>query len=152
MFNKLNLTLILSTALTGCAPFTTPQFHMPVSLDVEVLKWDGNKPTIRTKAICYNQNNVGFTFKGGEAVIYLDTLRLGKAQIDTSFFVPAHSEFKVPTYLKLDLEYLSAHGLKFDSTMVSIKGKFKGSILGISKTLDISYKGQHNINLIMKPF
>lgn len=152
MLNKFKLTLIASGLILGCSPFKTPQFKMPGNLDVEVLKWDGNKPTIRTKATCYNQNNVGFTFKGGEAVIYLDTLKLGKAEIDTSFFVPAHSEFKVPAYLKLDLEYLSAHGLKFDSTMVSIKGKFKGSILGITKTLDISYKGQHNINLIMKPF
>lgn len=125
---------------------------MPSNLDVEVLKWDGNKPTIRTKATCYNQNNIGFMFKGGEAEIYLDTLKLGRAQIDTSFFVKPHSAFKVPAYLKIDLAYLSAHGLKLDSTIVSINGKFKGSVLGISKTIALQYKGQHNINLIMKPF
>lgn len=152
MFNQLKLTLVSCVLLLGCSPFKTPEFRMPGNLDVEVLKWDGNKPTIRTKATCYNHNNFGFTFKGGEAVIYLDTLKLGKAQIDTSFFVPAHSEFKVPTYLKIDLEYLSAHGLKLDSTLVSIEGKFKGIVAGISKTLNVKYKGQHNINLIMKPF
>lgn len=147
-----NLLLISSVLLVGCAPFKTPQFRMPPILDVEVLKWEGSKPTIRTKAVCYNQNNIGFTFKGGEVVIYLDTLKLGKAKIDTSFFVPAHSEFKVPAYLKIDMPYLSTHGLRLDSTIVTLTGKFKGSAAGISKTLDISYKGKHDINLIMKPF
>lgn len=152
MFNKLNLSLIVSAALIGCAPFKTPEFRMPAVLDVEVLKWDGNKPTIRTKAVCYNQNSVGFTFKGGDATIYLDTLKLGKAQIDTSFFVPAHSEFKVPATLKIDMAYLSTHGLKLDGTIVTINGNFKGSIAGITKTLTAHYKGKHDINLIMKPF
>jgi LEA14-like dessication related protein len=152
MFNKLNLTFLISTVFCSCTLFETPQFRMPSNLDVEVLKWDGNKPTIRTKATCYNQNNIGFTFKGGEATIYLDTLKLGTSKIDTSFFVPAHSEFKVPAYLKIDLAYLSAHGLKFDGTVVRIIGKFKGSVVGMSKTMEVSYKGKHNINLIMKPF
>jgi LEA14-like dessication related protein len=152
MVNKLILTLVLAGGLTACSPFNTPQFRMPAKLDVEVLKWEGSKPTIRTKAVCYNQNNIGFTFKGGEAEIYLDTLRLGKANIDTSFFVPAHSEFKVPAYLKIDMPYLSTHGLRLDGTIVTITGKFKGSVAGITKTMAISYKGKHDINLIMKPF
>ncbi|WP_144009023.1 NDR1/HIN1-like protein [Pedobacter africanus] len=152
MFNKLNLTLMLTAVLVSCTPFKKPEFRMPEKLDVEVLKWEGSHPTIRTRAVCYNQNNIGFTFKGGEATIYLDTLKLGKAKIDTSFFVPAHSEFKVPAYLKIDMPYLSAHGLRLDGTIVTITGKFKGSVLGIGKTMDISYKGKHDINLIMKPF
>lgn len=152
MFNKVNFTLALTATLLSCTPFSKPQFRMPKTLDVEVLKWDGSKPTIRTKAVCYNQNNIGFTFKGGEAVIYLDTLRLGKAIIDTSFYVPAHSEFKVPAYLKIDMPYLSTHGLRLDGTIVTINGKFKGSVVGITKTMDLSYKGKHDINLIMKPF
>lgn len=152
MFNLLHVTLLMAAALTSCSPFKTPQFRMPANIDVEVLKWDGNKPTIRTHAVCYNQNNVGFTFKGGEAVLYLDTLKLGKANIDTSFFVPARSVFKVPAYLKIDLAYLTAHGLKLDSTVVTIDGKFKGSAAGVTKTLPVHYKGKHNINLIMKPF
>jgi LEA14-like dessication related protein len=152
MFNKSILTLFLAGGLYACSPFKTPQFRMPPKLDVEVLKWDGSKPTIRTKAVCYNQNNMGFTFKGGTATIYLDTLKLGTAVIDTSFFVPAHSEFRVPTYLKIDMPYLSTHGLRLDGTIVTIKGKFHGSVGVINKTLDISYKGKHDINLIMKPF
>ncbi|MDR6785386.1 LEA14-like dessication related protein [Pedobacter africanus] len=152
MFNKLNLMLAFSATLLSCAPFNKPQFRMPASLDVEVLKWEGSHPTIRTKAICYNQNKIGFTFKGGEATIYLDTLKLGKAKIDTSFYVPAGSEFKVPAYLKIDMPYLSTHGLRLDGTIVTIRGKFKGSVMGIVKTMDVSYKGKHDINLIMKPF
>jgi LEA14-like dessication related protein len=152
MFNKSILSLFLVAGLYACSPFKTPQFRMPPTLDVEVLKWEGSKPTIRTKAVCYNQNSMGFTFKGGEATIYLDTLKLGKALIDTTFFVPAHSVFKVPAYLKIDMPYLSTHGLKLDGTVVSITGKFKGSVGAINKTLDISYKGKHDINLIMKPF
>lgn len=152
MFNKLNLTLFITASLLSCTPFNKPQFRMPPTLDVEVLKWEGSHPTIRTKAVCYNQNNIGFTFKGGEATIYLDTLKLGKAKIDTSFFVPARSEFKVPAYLKIDMPYLSTHGLRLDGTIVTIQGKFKGSVMGISKTMELTYKGKHDINLIMKPF
>jgi LEA14-like dessication related protein len=146
------LPLLCSSLLIACTPFKTPEFRMPPNLDVEVIKWEGSMPTIRTKAVCYNQNSMGFTFKGGEAVIYLDTLRLGKAKIDTTFYVPAHSVFKVPAYLKIDMPYLSTHGLKLDGTMVTITGKFKGSVIGINQTMDISYKGKHDINLIMKPF
>lgn len=152
ILTKRNLSLLVCSVLLGCAPFKTPQFRMPSLLDVEVLKWDGNKPTIRTKAVCYNQNHLGFQFKGGEVTIFLDTLRLGKALIDTTFYVPAQSEFTVPANLKIDLAYLSTHGLKLDSTMVTLDGKFKGSIAGISKTININYKGLHNINLIMEPF
>ncbi len=143
---------MLAALLSACTVFKQPEFRMPANLDVEVLKWDGGKPTIRTKAICYNQNKIGFTFEGGETAIYLDTLKLGVAKIDTTFFVPAQSEFKVPAYLQLDLPYLSAHGLRLDSTLVSITGEFKGSALGIKKTMKINYKGKHDINLIMKPF
>lgn len=150
--NKKKLALVFFPVLLACSPFKNPEFRMSRILDVEVLKWEGSSPTIRTKAICYNQNRFGFTFKGGEATIYLDTLKLGTAKIDTTFFVPAHSEFRVPAYLKIDMAYLSNHGLRLDSTIVTLKGKFKGSAAGISKTLDISYKGEHDINLIMKPF
>jgi len=125
---------------------------MPTSLDVEVLRWEDSKPYIRTKAICYNQNNIGFQFKGGTVDVRLDTLLLGHAIIDTTFFVPAHTEFKVPAYLLIDLPYLSQHGLKFDSTVVYIDGKFKGTAMGITKSMHVVYTGKHNINLIMKPF
>lgn len=126
---------------------------MPEKLDVQVLRWEnGNQPVIRTSATCYNQNNMGFQFKGGEVEIRLDTLSLGKAVIDTTFFVPKHSEFKVPAYLKLDLVYLSNHGLKLNSVMVHLNGKFKGTAMGITKTMQIKYTGKHDVNLIMKPF
>lgn len=125
---------------------------MHEAVDVQVLKWENNKPYVRTTAICYNQNNVGFQFKGGEVEIHLDTLLLGRAKIDTTFFVPKHTEFKVPAYLSLDLVYLDKHGLKLDSVMVHLEGKFKGSVVGITKTMQIKYSGKHNINLIMKPF
>jgi hypothetical protein len=152
MQKKFNLAVLLMVSAASCTVFKQPEFRMPNNIDVEVLKWDGSKPTIRTGAICYNQNKIGFTFRGGETTIYLDTLKLGVAKIDTNFFVPAHSEFKILAYLQLDLPYLSTHGLKLDSTILIITGKFSGSALGIKKTIKISYKGKHDINLIMKPF
>lgn len=144
--------LLCSLTFLGCRVFSVPEFRMPALLDVEVLRWEGSKPYVRTRATCYNQNKIGFRFKGGTVDVRLDTLLLGRAVIDTSFFVPAHSEFKVPAYLLLDLPYLSQHGLRLDSTVVHIDGRFKGTAMGISKTMHVVYKGTHNINLIMKPF
>lgn len=144
--------LLCLSLFCGCKVFRLPEFRMPENLDVEVLRWENGQPFIRTSATCYNQNGMGFWFKGGEVKIYLDTLLLGNAKIDTTFFVPKHTEFKIPAYLRLDLAYLSQHGLKLDSTVLSLNGKFKGSAFGLNKSLKIKYKGMHNINLIMKPF
>lgn len=144
--------LIPLSLLFGCRVFSPPEFRMPATLDIKVLKWENNKPYIRTTAICYNQNKIGFKHIGGEIDIYVDTLFLGRAIIDTTFYVPKHTEFTVPAYLSLDLEKLAQQGLKFKEVTLRLEGNMKGSALGVRKTVKVNYKGKHDLNVIMKPF
>ena len=136
--------------LSSCHPFETPEIREPKKIRAQVLRFVGNQPIVRMEAHCYNQNALGFTYEGGEFDLFLDTLFLGHAVIDTSFPVNAHAPFTVPFQLRLDAVRLGAHGLDLSKEVrVRVDGSMWGSTLGISKTLPVHYTGRHLIDLRM---
>ena len=144
---------LLCSSFTACQIFQTPEIRLPDKLPVHVLRWENNQPVIRIETPCYNQNNTGFTFRKGQMDMYLDTFYLGHAVIDTSFSVGAKKPFMVPVQLKVDIVPMLNHGLKLDSVvMVRVNGEMRGSTWGIPKTVRISLREKHTIDLIMTPF
>lgn len=150
-------TLIITTmiiaaffSLPACTPFKTPEIREPKNMRVQVLRWVGNQPVVRIESHCYNQNALGFTFKGGTLDLQLENFKLGRAIIDTTFYVSAHSDFIVPIQLQLDAVAMGETGMDFTKPVrVRVDGSMKGTAMGITKTLPIHYDSLHIIDLIM---
>lgn len=144
---------LLCSMISACQPFRAPEIKLPYMLPVHVLRWEQNQPVIRIETPCYNQNDAGFTFKGGQLDLYIDTFYLGHAVVDTSFPVGARSAFTVPAQLKIDIASMIARGLRLDSVVaVRVDGEMSGATLGIRKTIPIHLHENHTIQLIMTPF
>lgn len=137
-------------AFTSCTVFETPEIREPDEMQVKILAFDNARANIRIESHCYNQNRIGFTFKGGELDLMLDTFKLGKAIVDTTFDVAAHSDFMVPIQLWIDAAAMGRTNMDFaKGVKVTVDGKMKGSAFGIGKTLPIHYEKKHTINLIL---
>lgn len=139
-----------SVFFSSCTVFDTPEIREPDEMQVKILYFQDSKATIRIESKCHNQNGIGFTFKGGELDLTLDSFKLGKAIIDTTFHVDAHSDFMVPIQLTIDAAEMGKTNMDFSKGVkVTVDGKMKGSAFGINKTLPIHYEKKHTINLIM---
>jgi LEA14-like dessication related protein len=139
-----------SVFLASCTVFETPEIREPEEMIVRILRFNGPVATLRIESHCYNQNGIGFTFKGGELALFLNDHPLGQARIDTVFKVPAHTAFIVPIQLNLDLAKFAATNLDLSKKLrVKVKGNMKGSALGINKTLPIDYEKGHLLNLVL---
>lgn len=142
--------LIAAGFLAAKDAFRTPEIHEPKTMTIHVLRWAGPQPIIRIEAHCYNQNALGFTYKGGQLDLFLDTFYLGHAVVDTSFEVAAHSPFTVPIQMQLDVIRLGAHGMNLaHDVRIKVKGTMQGSAFGISRSLPIAYEGTQLIHMIM---
>ncbi|NML21630.1 LEA type 2 family protein [Pseudoflavitalea sp. G-6-1-2] len=142
----------LPLLLASCSVFDTPEIREPKELPIRILKFDtSGHAQIRIEAHCYNQNRLGFNFKGGELDLHLNSYKLGHAVIDTNFSVDGHSNFMVPIQLTINAAELGAiPGLDFTKdNLVKVNGTMKGTALGISKSLPINYEKQHTIKLIL---
>lgn len=137
-------------SFTSCTVFETPEIREPDEMQVKILAFDNGRANIRIESHCYNQNKIGFTFKGGELNLKLDTFTLGKAIVDTIFDVSAHSDFMVPIQLWIDAAAMGRTNMDFtNGVKVTVDGKMKGSAFGIGKTLPIHYEKKHKINLVL---
>jgi LEA14-like dessication related protein len=147
---------IIGMALSGvlsfssCTVFETPEIREPSEMTVQILSFQDAKANIRIESHCHNQNGIGFTFKGGELDLMLDSFKLGRAIVDTTFKVSAHSDFIVPIQLTIDAAEMGKTNMDFTKGVnVSVKGKMKGSAFGINRELPIHYEKKHTINLIL---
>jgi LEA14-like dessication related protein len=135
---------------TSCSVFETPEIREPDEMTVQILSFEDAKANIRIESHCHNQNGIGFTLKGGELDLMLDSFKLGTAIIDTSFKVAAHSDFMVPIQLKIDAAEMGKTNMDFSKGVkVTVDGKMKGSAFGINRTLPIHYEKMHTINLVL---
>ena len=137
-------------SFSSCTVFETPEIREPNEMTVQILSFQDAKANIRIESHCHNQNGIGFTFKGGELDLMLDSFKLGRAIVDTSFKVAAHSDFMVPIQLTIDAAEMGKTNMDFTKGVnVSVKGKMKGSAFGINRELPIHYEKKHTINLIL---
>lgn len=153
---SLSRTSITGMALSGvlsfssCTVFETPEIREPDEMIVQILSFQDAKAHIRIESHCHNQNGIGFTFKGGELHLMLDSFKLGKAIVDTSFKVAAHSDFMVPIQLTIDAAEMAKTNMDFvKGVNVTVDGKMKGSAFGINRELPIRYQKKHSINLVL---
>lgn len=139
-----------SLFVSSCNVFETPEIREPDEMQVRILRFNGPVATLRIESHCHNQNGIGFTFKGGELDLSLNDHPLGRAIVDTSFKVAAHSDFMVPIQLDLDLAKFGTSNLDLSKKLrVKVAGNMKGSAFGIGKTLPILYEKEHMLNLIL---
>jgi len=151
MRNKILGTALLCTLfLSSCTIFETPEIREPKEMQVRILGFDSCFATIRIESHCYNQNRIGFTFKGGELDLMLNEHTIGHAVIDTTFKVAGRSNFMVPIQLKFDANKLGQTNLDFTKNVtVTVDGNMRGTAFGVNRTLPIHYVNQHMINLIL---
>lgn len=142
--------LAISTLLGACHPFQTPEIREPKKITIQVERWAGTNAIVRINAHCYNQNSLGFTYKGGTLDLTMENHPIGHAVVDTTFDVAAHSAFTVPIEFPLDVPALGKYNLDLSKEVrIEVDGKMNGTSHGISKTLDIHYDAMHLIDLKM---
>ncbi|MEZ2440379.1 LEA14-like dessication related protein [Chitinophaga sp. W3I9] len=152
IIKKLPLLLAIAAAIffSGCTAFKTPEPRLPKKLAVRVFNITPQQAALKIEGIYYNPNSFGFTFKGGDLDLMLDTFLLGHVHIDTLINVPANALFTIPVTVKPDFNKLGQTGINLeDSVHISFKGTMKGGVGWFSKTINIAYDGRHYLDLIM---
>ncbi|MBO9730856.1 MAG: LEA type 2 family protein [Chitinophaga sp.] len=142
------LALAAAMALPSCTFFKTPEARLPRKLPVKLFGLAPERLALRVDGVYYNPNDYGFTFTGGELDLKVDSFYLGHVKIDTVMTIPAHAMFTVPVVVEPDFEKFSNSGVNVnDSVIISFSGTMNGKAKGISKKINISYKGKHMLDI-----
>jgi LEA14-like dessication related protein len=88
-----------------------------------------------------NENSFGFRLKGGELVVTIDDFEAGTVRLDHKLKIKRKSDksYNVPVNVDLNegvLLKLMKLGFK-ENIKINFNGKVKGSVFGISKTIDV---------------
>lgn len=134
--------------LTGCRSYQTLEFRRIEN--VHMASFNFNHPLVTADVVYYNPNKVGFTFRGGEVDVHLDTLWLGHAMLDTVIHIPPSSEFVLTLPIQLDLPRLMKSNLQSylnRQVHVTVDGEVRASKGWVHKKFPIHYDGEQRLDL-----
>jgi LEA14-like dessication related protein len=109
-----------------------------------------NQSTLSFELIYYNPNGFGLDLRKVDSDVYVDSMFLGKFQLDTLMHINRMSEFSLPAKINLDMKNLlknSAYLLLKREVTVQAKGTVKAGRGGIFKTVPFNYEGKHKLSL-----
>lgn len=142
------LLLICFFLLNACSKPKDFEYRDFRNVKVETIGF--NQSTLSFELIYYNPNGFGLDLKKVDSDVYIDSLFLGKFQLDTLMHINRMSEFSLPAKINLDMKNLlknSAYLLLKKEVTVQAKGTVKAGRGGIFKTVPFTYEGKHKLSL-----
>lgn len=150
-FNALRTTLlsiILLLILAGCAKPKDFEYRDVRNIKVNTLGF--NQSTLSFEIVYYNPNQFGVDLRKVDSDVFIDSLFLGKFQLDTIMHIPRMSEFSLPSTIQLDMQNLLKHSasmLFHKEVLIQARGTVRVGKGGIFKTVPFNYETKQALNL-----
>jgi LEA14-like dessication related protein len=109
-----------------------------------------NQSTLSFELVYYNPNGFAIDLRKVDSDVYIDSMFLGKFQLDTLMHINRMSEFGLPAKINLDMKALlknSAYLLLKREVTVQAIGTVRAGRGGIFKTVPFKYEGKHKLSL-----
>ena len=135
--------------LQGCFDYEEVEFKGVKG--VSLLDRTEDKLRIQVDVLVNNPNKFNIKVKKSILDIYLNGKYVGKTTLDNKVVVKKNSEGVYPVILKANTKEVmkaamgSIGGLLKGKVTIGLKGKMKGSVYGISKSVEIDIEEQINI-------
>lgn len=109
-----------------------------------------NQSSLSFEIVYYNPNQFGLDLRKVDSDVFLDSLFLGKFQLDTIMHIDRMSEFALPATIQLDMKNLLKHSasmLFHKEVLIEARGTVKVGKGGIFKTVPFNYQSKQVLNL-----
>ena len=109
-----------------------------------------SQSTLYIEIVYYNPNQFGVDLRKVDSEVYIDSLYLGKFQLDTIMHIPRMSEFTLPTTIQLDMKNLIKHSasmLFHKEVLIQTRGTVKAGKGGFFKTVPFNYETKQALSL-----
>ncbi|HJV18460.1 MAG TPA: LEA type 2 family protein [Sediminibacterium sp.] len=106
--------------------------------------------SVSFELVYYNPNGFGVDLKKIESDVYIDSLYLGKFQLDTLMHINRMSEFVLPATIQVDMANMlknSARMLLKKEVLIQAKGTVKAGKAGVFKSFPFQYEGKKNLGM-----
>jgi LEA14-like dessication related protein len=106
--------------------------------------------SVSFELVYYNPNSFGVDLKKIESDVYIDSLYLGKFQLDTLMHINRMSEFVLPATIQIDMANMlknSARMLLKKEVLIQAKGTVKAGKSGVFKSFPFQYEGRKNLGM-----
>ncbi|MEI6265673.1 MAG: LEA type 2 family protein [Sphingobacteriia bacterium] len=109
-----------------------------------------NQSTLSFEIVYYNPNQFGLDLRKVDSDVFIDSLFLGKFQLDTIMHIERMSEFALPATIQLDMKNLLKHSasmLFHKEVLIEARGTVKVGKGGLFKTVPFNYQSKQALNL-----
>jgi LEA14-like dessication related protein len=109
-----------------------------------------NQSSLSFEIVYYNPNQFGLDLRKVDSDVFIDSLFLGKFQLDTIMHIDRMSEFALPATIQLDMKNLLKHSasmLFHKEVLIEARGTVKVGKGGIFKTVPFNYQSKQALNL-----
>ena len=137
---KVIAVITVASFFTGCNPFKSFEYRGVSDWKIQAKSFSESK--LSAKINVFNPNKYQVTIKRIEADILVDGAQWSRYQLDSSFVVPAQSEFTFPIALRVKNSSLLTGISKLASgneLPYELKGKIKGTFRSITAEVPFTY-------------
>ncbi len=142
------LSILLLLILAGCAKPKDFEYRDVRNIKVNTLGF--NQSTLSFDIVYYNPNQFGVDLRKVDSDVFIDSLFLGKFQLDTILHISRMSEFSLPSTIQLDMQNLLKHSasmLFHKEVLIQARGTVRVGKGGIFKTVPFNYETRQALNL-----
>lgn len=140
--------LFLLFLFASCA--TPKNFEYRDTRNIKLNSLGFNESTLSFELVYFNPNNFGMDLKTVDSEVFIDSLYLGKFQLDTLMHIPRMSEFTLPSTIQLDMRNLMKNAAKLmfkKEVLIQAKGTVKAGKGGFYKTVPFTYETKQSLSL-----
>lgn len=109
-----------------------------------------NQSVLSFELVYFNPNSFGIDLKQINSDVFIDSMYLGKFQLDTMMHINQMSEFALPAKINLEMKTILLNSAKLllnKEMLIQAKGTVKAGRNGIYKTVPFLYETKRAINL-----
>lgn len=146
----LSLTCLLTIVLIAASCTKPKDFEYRDVRGFKVNTLGFNQSSVSFELVYYNPNGFGVDLKKIESDVYIDSLYLGKFQLDTLMHINRMSEFVLPATIRIDMANMlknSARMLLKKEVLIQAKGTVKAGKAGVFKSFPFNYEGRKNLGM-----
>ena len=142
------LSIIVLLILAGCA--TPKDFEYRDVRNLKMNSMGFSQSSLSFEIVYYNPNQFGLDLRKVDSDVFIDSLFLGKFQLDTIMHIPRMSEFSLPATIQLNMQNLLKHSasmLFHKDVLIQARGTIRVGKGGIFKTVPFNYETRQALSL-----
>ncbi len=117
--------------------------------DFKVSNFSSEKAQVGLNLVYFNPNKFGVNLKKVNCDLFIDSMYIGKFQLDTFMRINPVSEFSIPARLEVNLNNIlkNSVNLLFNEVTITAKGTSRVGRGGFYINVPVDYSGKHKLNL-----